>query len=282
VVVAIILVLVALAAGALSQFVAAQVDGATAVTLRKVMTVLDEHVKLVLEQANKENLTDKPEVMKWAGFDHKKARTLYQLARLRQEFPTKFDHVDANLYQPAVLPLPPTVPPRARFPLLLPPKSVFRLGNKVKLGTSRSALLLLTLQQGRGGQNWDAETTLGRGTLQDLDGDGLREILDASGVPLELLVTFRYFNQAENRTIEAELPDAFYDPSVCDGIYTSANPKVTPQLMLETLSVYVISVGRDKRYVLYPPNAEYNEADLFNADNLSGRALRTQGARGDQ
>jgi prepilin-type N-terminal cleavage/methylation domain-containing protein len=181
VVLAIMAVLVALVAAAVMRVVTVQQSGATDSTLEKVASELNKQWKVVIQQAEKEAIP--ASVVQLAGGDTRRARVIWIKLRLKQEFPVSyFEAVNPGWYLDTTKnpPVPVQVLPTAD----LPPKNIYvkNLPAASKDATTESsACLLLALTQGRGGMTWDAEGTIGAGSIRDTDGDGAREITDAWG-----------------------------------------------------------------------------------------------------
>jgi prepilin-type N-terminal cleavage/methylation domain-containing protein len=177
VVLGIMAVLLALASVAVVKTLATMQGQATDSTLQKVASELNKQLKIVTEQAlYKESIP--PNVVTLAGGDTRRARVIWLKLRLIQEFPTTY--AEAHSPIPSAL-----LQPNGPLALTdLPPKNIFNKNLPVAANnpaTESSACLLLSLTSGRGGMRWDAENTLGAGSVLDTDGDGAREIVDTWG-----------------------------------------------------------------------------------------------------
>lgn len=171
VVLGIISVLVALLAAAVVKTLGTMQAQATDSTLEKVASELNKQWKVVIDQAGKEAVPDTV-TNNLAGGDVRRARVIWVKLRLKQEFPTS--------YQEALAPAPGYLNPKNVFVKAFPnPPAKANDPN-----TESSACLLLSLTQARGGLTWDAENTLGAGSIRDTDNDGNREILDSWGNPI--------------------------------------------------------------------------------------------------
>jgi type II secretory pathway pseudopilin PulG len=90
VVVLLIITLAALSAGAFYKIQAAQRTGATEATVRKVQILLDGRWKSVLDDARR-SVPD--QVLAMAGGDKERATSLWTYAKLKNEFPERFNEV---------------------------------------------------------------------------------------------------------------------------------------------------------------------------------------------
>src|SRR6516225_9898971 len=165
VVLAIIAILAALVTAAALRLAGAEQTQVTTATLEKVASVLDQQVKEVVAQANRETVP--ANVLTLAGGNPRRARILWIKMRLKQEFPTSYSEalnpLPAGLLQPAGPLVAADLPAKNVFVQALPAAA----NNPA---TESSACLLLALTQGRGGITWDAYGTLGAGFILDTDG----------------------------------------------------------------------------------------------------------------
>lgn len=175
VVISIIAILGTLLAGAAFQVLAQQQKNNTETTLQKVSDAFDQQWKAVIDQAKKE--APQPGVLTLAGGDENRARTMWIVLRLRQEFPVSFAEATSPIQN-------------AGLGILLPAKDAYVRAINSRTGatnpnTESAACLVLALSQGRRGMaSFNLDEALGSGALRDTDNDGLKEIVDAWGTAI--------------------------------------------------------------------------------------------------
>jgi prepilin-type N-terminal cleavage/methylation domain-containing protein len=164
VVIAIILILMALALGAVFQVMSTWQQRQTEITVRKLHTALREQYRQVIKLANEEPLP--AWAVQLADGDPRRARAIYLKARLRQEFPMSF----AEVQDPSPLP---------------PVSSYLAYLTGVQGGHDENAVCLyMILRHSRGGALFEAEASLGASHITDPRGDGKLEIADGWGKPI--------------------------------------------------------------------------------------------------
>jgi hypothetical protein len=171
IVVIIISILMALSAGVVLRYIGVQQKNNTETTLRKLQPLLESQWKAVSEQANKEPMN--PATYAWivnnlGPTDERQVRVIYVKLRLRQEFPLNFaEAIDPD-------PLPPIAEYRATA------------SRGVAGPTESAACLLMALQRSRGGRVVEA-SDLGPSVAADVNGDGVQEIIDGWGQPVQFV-----------------------------------------------------------------------------------------------
>ncbi|MCI0456977.1 MAG: prepilin-type N-terminal cleavage/methylation domain-containing protein [Gemmataceae bacterium] len=173
VVIAILGVLMGLSGAAYFRWIDSKQYDVTEQTIRTVYKALEQHMKAVRDQANKEEIP--ASVMAKAQNNPQRARVIWIKLRLKQEFPMSY----SEARQPYLLLAPVT-------PLELPAKNEYVriLGTKPG-GTAgeSAACLLMALQRRRAGANPLNADDLGP-AVGDSDNDGIKELIDGFGQPL--------------------------------------------------------------------------------------------------
>jgi type II secretory pathway pseudopilin PulG len=218
VVIGIMLVIVALAAGTVLQIIWGQQKKNTELVIKRVDESLKEHVRAVLDQAKE--LPVPNSVLAIAGNDQRRAKVIWQKLQLKRQFPMTFREalypwaIDGNPPSTFPGPYPPTNPASPGLgtglasPLSvsdLPPLDVYVKAYQSAVASAQSAggvftiagpttfdpnesarLLFLSLSVTRRGTSFNAEQALGPGAiLQDAPAQGgLRAIKDNWDLPI--------------------------------------------------------------------------------------------------
>jgi prepilin-type N-terminal cleavage/methylation domain-containing protein len=227
VVIGIAAVIIALGAGTILQIIQGQDRKATEAIVRRLDQALQSQVRSTIDQAKE--LPVPNSVMWIAGNDPRRAKVIWQKLQIKRNFPMTY----AEAMSPATyngntqITLPATL---SNLPNDLPALVVFRNGLQnvpaaqygVNPQAEMGALLNLTLAVTRRGSSFDAEQSLGAGSINDTNGDGVREIIDVWGQPLAY-----YRFPTDNADMDASKPGA-----------ASADPRRDPQdpegLLLDT------------------------------------------------
>lgn len=227
VVLAIIAILVAMSAAAVSKYITVQQTTNTEHTIRKVYSKLMSQWEAVITAASKEDM-DKTvgsaianSIRTTAASDEARARVIYVKLRLKQEFPIS--------YSEALAPTP------------LPAKQAYYNAFNAKPGGAHesSACLLASLRQGRGGIKLSADD-LGTTSVKNIG--GVDVLIDGWGTPLGF---YRW------PTGNTELDALAAPPPVDSSGLPSTNPSVVrdrqdPLGKLCDLNWYASSGGANK------------------------------------
>jgi prepilin-type N-terminal cleavage/methylation domain-containing protein len=176
VVIAIISILAAMTLAATFQMIDSQRESNTKATILNVRKVLEPQVAQVLASTEKDRIP--PGVLTMAGGDMRRARVIWKLLRLKQEFPMTYAEALAPW---STSPANPYVTAAD-----LPAKPVFQraLASVPGGGNEPNALLLLSLELNRGGVAMAADN-LGSSAVITNNTSGLRELTDGWRRPLE-------------------------------------------------------------------------------------------------
>lgn len=179
VVILILAVLAGLTGAGIMNWIDSSRRSATETTIASVHKALMQQMQAVRRKAETEPIP--ASVLSLAGGDNARARVIWIKLRLRQEFPVTYQealqpHVGTPTLQIPAADLPPL---RGYVRALTDAAGKPRVPNTK---TESSVCLLLALQQDRGGTALSADS-LGN-AVTDIDGDGLKEIVDAWGTPL--------------------------------------------------------------------------------------------------
>lgn len=169
VVVTIISLLVALTAAGTLKLMAEQQRKNTDTTIQELASQLQKQWQALILTARDEPLSSA--ALGAAGNDPRRARVLHIKMRLNQEFPMSF----AEAMSP-----PGGLPPKQAYVTALQSASPFH--------NQSSVMLLLALKQARRGVVSDPSTFLNSNQLVDRFGDGLEEVIDGWGNPIELFL----------------------------------------------------------------------------------------------
>lgn len=201
VVITILGVLMTLLASGVFKYLDVQAQNNTETTIRTVDKVLRQQIDAVLSAAHTENIP--PSVLALATNNgqltdiaaQKRARVIWKTLRLIQEFPMTYAEVglkglrgspvailQAGPYSAVINDLPPK---QSYLKALMSASAFTPPGFTVPVpgaAGEASTLLLLALQQPRGGVKFSADDL--HSAAQDTNGDGLKEIVDAWGNPM--------------------------------------------------------------------------------------------------
>ncbi len=300
VVVAIIGVLASLSAAAYFKLIGTKQRDITEDTIRIVYKVLEQQMRIVAAQADKETIPASV-LNGLAGGDMKRARVIWKELRHKQEFPMSYweAYYPWTLANGTIL-LPATdLPGKTVYTRNIPAPST-KPGNKPPApgASESSACLLLALGQNRKGVVLNLES-LPTNAIADTDNDGLKEIIDGWGTPLAYYrwPTSSSGNQPPNPAAGNPRGQRFADPLDPDGQllnpawYTSVKPnfRLPFEAICHTVSpdngqtaYYVVpvlvSAGRDNAFGLLPPPDTTMTIDIPNAakvaDNIYSYQLK--------
>ncbi|HXG09620.1 MAG TPA: type II secretion system protein [Gemmataceae bacterium] len=291
VVILIIGIMVALTAGAVVRFIGVQESNNTETLIRKVHTVLQSQWSTVVQQAKREPLTQTALSMSMdnSGIPNERlARVIHIKLRLRQEFPMTYKEI----FTPVAAEYP---PPQSYLAPLRQNTAVWQALQKGTWQTQRSesaACLLMALERARGGQALNA-ADLGTTAVQDTDGDGIPEIVDAWGTPLQFI---RFPTGFEELNPGGQEQNGLNDSSDPEGLLTTANWQPAARNNFITYVHKLPQPGQAKSFKLFPlivssgPNKALG-LDLVNNpgfvtnvneanDNMSNVTLARDFARG--
>jgi prepilin-type N-terminal cleavage/methylation domain-containing protein len=175
VVIAILGVLASLSAAAYFRWLDSTKQTTTETTMQQVYPILEDQIKAVLKAAETEAIPNS--VFAMAGNHPVRARIIWKKLRLKQEFPVTYTEATAPYLAAAAIYNLPAAD--------LPAKSVYvrALPAAAASTVDSSALLLLALQQKRGGLRLEPDSMTSV-SVADINGYGVKEILDAWGNPL--------------------------------------------------------------------------------------------------
>jgi prepilin-type N-terminal cleavage/methylation domain-containing protein len=225
VVVAIISILAALAVSGMMQYFEAQRQSNTETNIRAVYQILQQHWAKVVADAKTERPSDAV-LVALADNDMERARVIWIKLRLMEAFPENFTEIlstdpmgskTSPLYYKPLPPIQVYIPPGQQKYMAGYLKTLKKLGisgSTPPRASEASACLLMALSVNRGGTVLTPDT-LGP-SIQDTDGDGMREIVDGWGNPLG----FYRFPTGNNELTSKYNPNPsarFYDPLDPDG-----------------------------------------------------------------
>lgn len=301
IVVTVLAILATLVAGAVLRVVGSSEKTATESTLTKLASILDVHWKSVIDSARRDydalppavrqnlltladNATASPTTPKPHPRRDDRARLLYLKFRLKQEFPTSF----AAALNPAPSFLPPQTVPGVTGTFTGKPAYVKALANvTLPVDKQSAALLVLTLEQGRGGAAaTPLDQTVGNTFIRQES--GVRYLVDSWGTPLQFF-TFPATPSAAMTDLAGGA-----DPQDPEGLLKPVNVSrwqaapafatlLHPQIDGRKLIPVIVSAGPD-RELGGQPAATNPWMDLSGAaadDNIYSYRLRQTGARGD-
>lgn len=264
VVVGIIAILASLTAAGIFQVIEGQRQANTETTMRMVAKLLQSHVKAVLEKANKESIPQN--VIAMAGNDPRRARVIWKKLRLKQEFPMSFlEASDPNLYYgaPPPPPPPPLPSPSALTPADLPSLYKKALATLPATGNFNSstkpfqesaACLLLALKQSRGGATALSPDELGSGAI-DVNGDGLKEIVDGWGNPMAFFRFPTATGDPATPTVADELNGL--NPATPGSTASKFRDPIDPEGTLMNPAWLLVLDPKTTKYVLTPAAAAF-------------------------
>ncbi len=175
VVIAVIAVLVALVSAAVFKYVNTQARRNTETRISTLDRLLKEHWRKVVEQSQKEPPSLAVVNLASPDAQRNRAKVIWTHVRLLEAFPGSFSEIqsaDADLYGG----VPPLIPPSRKKYM---PTYQQKVGTLTSGIAESSTCLLMALEKSQGGAAVELE-----GYARDLDGDGLKELIDDFGNPL--------------------------------------------------------------------------------------------------
>jgi type II secretory pathway pseudopilin PulG len=230
IVITIILSLITLGAAAAMRFIGVQQRSVTETTISKVYSLLDRAWKAVVSDALKEPIPSQYSntVLQLAGNNSRRARVIWVKLRLMQQFPTSY----YEILNPQILPSPYKTAlsqvgiTTAVGPYANPPLTLSQEGFKAE----SSACLLLALSEARQGINISPDD-LGAITTGDVNGDGLREILDGWGRPI---VYYRWpWGNPDVTSLNPALPGSRQYSSLQPQVLGNSDPQDPEGLLMD-------------------------------------------------
>jgi prepilin-type N-terminal cleavage/methylation domain-containing protein len=275
VVIAIITILMAMTAAGTLRLMAEQQQEATNTTLSKLASEVNKQWISGLLEANETPLDRAPQtVMQMAGNDPKIARVVFNKLLMQREFPMRF----SDVYQPAG-----GLPPKQDY--------VDHIARAGGYGQSESSVcLVMALGVMRRGSGVPPANFLNSNELVERFGNGVPEVVDAWGFPIELFLWPAYdqdprMNPPEllgipqardpmdpDRLLSGSFPGAGTFSAICHPVQAGYSYKLHP---------VVVSPGRNGRFGLSDDRFLGIQDWDAASDNIYSYRLREQGARGD-
>jgi len=279
IVMAIIMLIMALTAGAALRYMDVQKKRNTEVELYKLESAVHQAWNAVIANArDKEAVPDA--VSQIAGGNAKRARVIYVKLRLKQEFPMTFQEVMDPSWM-SLLGKPPT------YITTIQGKSI---APSLKGESCESAALLyLALQKDRSGTQFNVDSALAKSEVATDTGSGLKYIVDGWGSPIAFYrwpygnvdPTFGYTGQIQNGTTndledpEGLLADTGWNTAqfkaLCHPVSPGKSYKLKPA---------IASPGRDLQLGLDPKTMAPLNNNTRWYDNLYSYRVRESG-KGD-
>jgi type II secretory pathway pseudopilin PulG len=201
IVIAILIALTALTIGAAFQVLATQRRSNSEQTVQSVFRALDRQWKAAIDMSQVSRGGSAPPTgvnMMAAdsrGPNKARAQVIWTKLQMKREFPQTFVEAVNPMFpitsvSPGSLTLPASIGGGTYSltvnevqPMPTYVHALSTIGPTHNVTTEPGAMLYLALKQSRRGENFDPDS-LGSSAIQDTDGDGLKEIVDAWGVPL--------------------------------------------------------------------------------------------------